>query len=231
MITSEKTDKIIPAFVKAIGEIGPALKNSTNPHFKRSYADLSAVMDACGEALTANSLAPCQSASEDGARMVTRIYHESGQFIEGYVPLILDKDNMQGLGSALTYARRYGLMSMLNIAPEEDDGNAASEKPIKKAPTQEAKEPTIMDLGKKFAEVAKCAPNVMALQTHMTVSGFDFDTDKPNAGTLLFNISSTAPKVYARCMEIVDERRAELSQPTETNEDRPFPPDAKKEAR
>jgi hypothetical protein len=68
---------------------------------------------------------------EDGKHVtITRLMHSSGQWIEdGGVPLILSKDDMQGLGSALTYSRRYGLMSMVGVAPEDDDGNAASQKP------------------------------------------------------------------------------------------------------
>jgi hypothetical protein len=137
MQTSEKTDKIVPAFIAAEHEVGAVKKTATNPHFKSKYADLDAVMDACSEALKKNGLAVWQSATEDGARMVTRLYHESGQWIEGYTPLIVAKNDMQGLGSAYTYARRYGLMAALGIAPEDDDGNAAS--PSKAAPAAQQK--------------------------------------------------------------------------------------------
>lgn len=137
MQTSEKTDKIIPAFIAAEHAVGAVKKTANNPHFKSKYADLEAVMDACAEALKTNGLAVWQSVSEDGGRMVTRLYHDSGQWIEGYTPLIVGKNDMQGLGSAYTYARRYGLMAALGIAPEDDDGNAAAAaKPAAKAPAK-----------------------------------------------------------------------------------------------
>src|SRR5690554_825269 len=128
MQTSEATDKIIPAFVKAQGEVGKAVKSSSNPHFKSKYADLEEVFSACRDALKSNGLAVFQTVTCDGEqmRMITRIYHESGQWIEGACPLILAKRDMQGLGSASTYARRYGLMAVMAIAPEDDDGEAAS---------------------------------------------------------------------------------------------------------
>lgn len=136
MKTSTDTDKIIPAYIKAEHAVGSVKKTSTNPHFKSKYADLEAVMDACSEALDKNGLAIWQSINEDGDKLITRLYHTSGQWMEGYTPLIIAKNDMQGLGSAYTYARRYGLMAIMGIAPEEDDGNAASAKviplPVKK---------------------------------------------------------------------------------------------------
>lgn len=129
MLTSEATDKIIPAFIKAEHAVGAVKKSANNPHFKSKYADLEAVVDACSEALEKNNLGYWQSVSLDGTTMITRIWHESGQWMEGYTPLIVGKNDMQGLGSASTYARRYGLMSALGIAPEDDDGNAAAKSP------------------------------------------------------------------------------------------------------
>ena len=137
MKTSTDTDKIIPAYIKAEHTVGSVKKTASNPHFKSKYANLEAVMDACSDALDKNGLAIWQSITEEGDRMVTRLYHTSGQWMEGYTPLIIAKNDMQGLGSAYTYARRYGLMAIMGIAPEDDDGNAASATiiplPVKKA--------------------------------------------------------------------------------------------------
>lgn len=131
------TDKIsiYAALAKAQSEMGKALKSAANPHFKSKYADLSEVMDACLPALNANGIAVFQPMREtDGARyVVTILAHTGGETIECAVPLIVQKNDMQGLGSAITYARRYGLMSMAGIAPEDDDGNAAA----KAAPQRE----------------------------------------------------------------------------------------------
>ena len=124
---SETIDAISAALAKAQGEIEGATKSSENPHFRSKYADLGNVWDACRGPLTKNGLAIHQGVRGDGEmRLVTTILHASGQWIEDDgMPLLLDKQNMQGLGSALTYARRYGLMGAVGIAPEDDDGNAA----------------------------------------------------------------------------------------------------------
>lgn len=120
---------IYGALAKAQIAMGPALKDSTNPAFKANYADLASVMAACLPALNANGIAVIQPPIDDesGARFVkTILAHESGETLECRVPLIIGKNDMQGYGSAVTYARRYGLMSMAGIAPEDDDGNAAA---------------------------------------------------------------------------------------------------------
>lgn len=129
-------DKSVPSFsgiasalAVAQTQMGAALKNAKNPHFKRNYADLSSVMDACLPALNANGIAVVQPTGEDatGRYVETVLIHgESGGQLSCRVPLIVQKNDMQGYGSAVTYARRYGLMSMAGIAPEDDDGNAAA---------------------------------------------------------------------------------------------------------
>lgn len=123
---------IATALAAAQLEMGKAIKGSTNPHFRSKYADLGAVMDACLPALNKNGIAVVQpfEANDFGQFIVTRFIHESGETLDCPVPLIVGKNDMQGLGSAMTYARRYGLMSLAGIAPEDDDGNAA----VKAAP-------------------------------------------------------------------------------------------------
>ena len=109
--------------------MGKALKQNTNPAFKSKYADLGSVMDACLPALNANGIAVIQPFFDDetGRYIKTIFIHgESGEQMECRVPLITSKNDMQGFGSAATYARRYGLMAMAGIAPEDDDGHAAS---------------------------------------------------------------------------------------------------------
>ena len=125
---------IYAALAKAQSEMGKAIKESANPHFRSKYADLGNVMDACLPALNANGIAVVQPfvPGELGHVVKTILYHESGESIECSVPLLLGKQDMQGLGSAITYARRYGLMSMAGIAPEDDDGNGAAKNPPNK---------------------------------------------------------------------------------------------------
>jgi hypothetical protein len=120
---------IAKAFVKAQSEFGAALKTSTNPHFKSRYADLAACVEAVIDALNNNGIALIQQSfeSDNGITIETVFLHESGEELRSgklHVPAI--KQDPQGYGSALTYARRYSLMAACGIAPEDDDGNAAS---------------------------------------------------------------------------------------------------------
>lgn len=110
-------------------EMGRALKDSTNPAFKSKYADLASVCDACMPALNKHGIAVLQPVFDDesGRYVKTIFVHgDSGEQTECRVPLIVGKQDMQGYGSAVTYGRRYGLMGMAGIAPEDDDGNAAA---------------------------------------------------------------------------------------------------------
>lgn len=118
------------AFVKAKRAFGPALKDKNNPAFRSKYADLGACIEAVDSALLENGIALIQETSEDltGVTIETVLLHESGEMIRGgklHVPAA--KQDPQGYGSALTYARRYSLMATCGIAPEDDDGNAAAQ--------------------------------------------------------------------------------------------------------
>ena len=120
---------IYAALAAAQAEMGKAVKDTENPHFKSKYADLASVMDACMPALNKNGIAVIQPFVTDeisGRAVKTILIHESGETLECTIPLIFGKNDMQGLGSAMTYGRRYGLMAMAGIAPEDDDGNAAA---------------------------------------------------------------------------------------------------------
>lgn len=121
--------KIATAFVQAQKAFGPALKSSTNPHFRSRYADLSACVEAVIDALNSHGIALMQQTSEceDGVIVETVLIHESGEIItSGKLHVPASKQDAQGYGSALTYARRYSLMAACGIAPEDDDGNAAT---------------------------------------------------------------------------------------------------------
>lgn len=128
----DKIKNIATALVKAQKAFGPALKTSTNPHFRSRYADLSACVEAVIGGLNDNGIALIQQLHEsaNGVTVETVFIHESGEMLncgKMFVPAI--KQDAQGFGSALTYARRYSLMAACGIAPEDDDGNAASKKP------------------------------------------------------------------------------------------------------
>ena len=122
---------IAAAFVKAQRAFGPALKTSTNPHFKSKYADLANCVEAVVDALNANGIALMQRTFEckDGVMVETVFVHESGEVMEcGMLHVPAGKQDPQGYGSALTYARRYSLLAATGLAPEDDDGNSASRK-------------------------------------------------------------------------------------------------------
>ncbi len=125
-------NKVAAALVKAQKEFGPALKSSTNPHFKSRYADLAACVEAVIDALNNNGIALTQRVApcDDGVIVETVFIHESGEIINcGQLHVPASKQDPQGYGSALTYARRYSLMAACGIAPEDDDGNAAIKRP------------------------------------------------------------------------------------------------------
>jgi|TARA_R110002124_G_scaffold883_5_gene4497 hypothetical protein len=130
MKMSTDCSKVVPAFISAQGTLERASKDADNPFFKSKYADLSAVWLACQEALGENGLAVIQdvTTSENGVEVSTRVLHISGQWLEcGPLTIPLAKSDAQGVGSAITYGRRYGLSATLGIVTElDDDGNAAS---------------------------------------------------------------------------------------------------------
>lgn len=126
--------EIASALVKARKAFGPALKTKSNPHLKAKYADLSACLEAVEDALIEAGIWLYQETSEcsDGVIVETVFLHGSGESLRCgrlHVPAV--KSDPQGYGSALTYARRYSLMTACGIAAEDDDGNAAARKPAK----------------------------------------------------------------------------------------------------
>jgi hypothetical protein len=124
--------QIASALVKAQKAFGPALKTHTNPAFKSKYADLSACIEAVIDSLNDNGIALIQQTHESdrGVTVETTFVHESGEMLSsGKLHVPAAKQDPQGYGSALTYARRYSLMAACGIAPEDDDGNAGSRKP------------------------------------------------------------------------------------------------------
>jgi hypothetical protein len=129
MIMSTTVESLFPALIKAQSQLKNAIKSAENPHFKSKYADLGAVWDAAKEALSTNNLAALQDAvcDENGLAVNTRIIHSSGEWIDFASPTIpLDKRSAHGIGSALTYGRRYSLSTALGIVADvDDDGNAA----------------------------------------------------------------------------------------------------------
>lgn len=125
------------AFVAAQMATEAVKKAASNPHFKSKYADLSEVVEATVPALNANGIAVIQSPGFDGdlVSITTMLIHESGATVTGTLRMRPTKNDPQGVGSAITYGRRYSLLAMTGAAPEDDDGNAASTPKNPGAPT------------------------------------------------------------------------------------------------
>lgn len=129
MNSSEQINEIAGALAKAQAQMGAAKKDSDNPFFKSKYADLASVVDAIRGPFAENNLSYVQLpiVSEGNRVMVeTVLMHATGQWISSVVDVPVSKADAQGYGSAITYARRYGLQAIAGVAAEDDDGNAAA---------------------------------------------------------------------------------------------------------
>lgn len=127
--SSPTIGSLAAALAKAQAQVQAASKDRTNPAFRSKYADLASVWDACREAITSNGLAIVQLAEDHEVGRValrTILIHASGEFIQTVVSAPLGKNDAQAVGSALTYLRRYSLSAMVGVAPDDDDGNAAT---------------------------------------------------------------------------------------------------------
>ena len=162
MNKSESIKELATALAKAQGQIKGAVKDSANPFFKSKYADLASVVEAIRSAFAANGLSYIQSvepSDKDEVRVETTILHSSGEWIGcGVLALPVSKVDAQGYGSALTYARRYSLSAATGVAPEDDDGNAA---------TVAKPKPAMADLDKALL-VINASPTLKDLQTVFT---------------------------------------------------------------
>lgn len=132
LTTSEHINEIAAALAKAQGSMDNASKDRSNPAFKSKYADLASVRDAVIGPLTAAGIAVIQApaTTAEGVVVETRFVHSSGQWLSCSVGATPRAYDPQSVGSAITYLRRYGLMALASIAPEDDDGNAASAAPM-----------------------------------------------------------------------------------------------------
>jgi hypothetical protein len=133
MLKSESIKTLLPALFKAQQQIGVALKSSFNPHLKSKYADLSSVIEACKLPLAEQGIIILQTIGEDTPPCVTvttaLVHVMSGEWIEASLRLRAAKDDPQGIGGAVTYARRFTLQTIAGVCAEDDDGHAASHAP------------------------------------------------------------------------------------------------------
>ena len=123
---SPELDKLAAALAKAQSEMEGAKKESTNPFFKSSYADLHAVIKSAFPHLSKYGLSVSQGNEiiPNAICVTTTLMHASGQWLRSKVKLPLSKVDAQGVGAAITYGRRYGLSAMVGVAQYDDDANS-----------------------------------------------------------------------------------------------------------
>jgi len=129
MKQSESITDLATALCLAQAEMGGAIKDSNNPFFKSSYADLTSVIKVIKEPFAKYGLSfvqlPVTSAGGNGIGVSTMLMHKSGQWLQSEYLLPMDKVTPQGAGSAITYARRYALQSLVGIPSVDDDSELA----------------------------------------------------------------------------------------------------------
>ena len=130
MKTSEKVDTILPALMAVKNRLQSVTKKTNNPFFKSKYADLNTYLDEVEPHLAENGLMLLQPVTiNNGINVVSSIImNKDGQFVTSEMTVVAKELDMQKLGSAITYARRYTLGSLLSMKAEDDDGNSASGK-------------------------------------------------------------------------------------------------------
>lgn len=136
---TDDTKELFAALCKAQASMGAAVKDSKNPHFRSSYASLTAVLDAVVPVLNAQGITVLQlpHLQDTHVQLTTVLGHTSGQMLTSTVASPMGrKQDAQAVGSCITYLRRYALQSIMGLPVEDDDGNAAS----RRAPQQQRRQ-------------------------------------------------------------------------------------------
>ena len=154
-------------------EVGKVAKDSSNPHYKSKYCDIDTVLDAIREPLKKAGLCFTQLPQQGGLKTI--IATVDGDFsIEGFCEYNLSKNDMQGLGSAITYARRYSLVSMLGLEAEDDDGNKA----VQPKPQPKVENPALVLFNKLKAHYKCSDDDVKAMLSYLNITSKDTDKVK-----------------------------------------------------
>ena len=173
MTRSESIAALAAALSKCQAEVSGADKTKLNPAFKSKYADLASVWDACRAPLSKNGLSVVQLPQADGAKVTvtTMLMHASGEWICTDLTVTAQAVTPVAVGSAITYARRYSLSAIVGVAPDDDDGTAASARP---SPAQRyvAPHPT--------PEVSAPAAHAEPVEQHNTSTGETSDSPAPS---------------------------------------------------
>lgn len=162
---SESIKELATALSKCQGKMESASKDAANPFFKSRYATLAAVWDACREPMAANGLSVVQlpEVSEECVKLETILMHTSGEYISSTLVMRPVKNDPQGLGSCITYARRYALASVVGVSPEDDDGNGATMPNRKAAPPAKETEQSPPSPAETQSEAAMKVGHIEAL--------------------------------------------------------------------
>ncbi len=145
MPQSEQLNELGTALAKAQGELSGAIKDAQNPFFKSHYADLESVWSAIRQPLSKHGLSVIQTTEciNGNAVLSTLLLHSSGQWISGLYPIQPVKTDPQGLGSAITYARRYALAAIVGVYQTDDDAEAAMNRQKPQQAVQAPIKPTV----------------------------------------------------------------------------------------
>lgn len=191
--------KLAEALAKAQAEMESAKKDSVNPHFKSKFADLASVW-AAAKPLALHGLAVIQAPRAEGTKVTvtTMLCHSSGQWIQEALTMKAAQDTPQGIGSAITYARRYGLSAMTGITQDDDDGNTASQSSGK--PSAAAPKPA-----------AAAAPATTTLPIPYTASNEQKTVIRNLFAELGFDTKSKeTAKLMKECSDLCVEEKVEL---------------------
>lgn len=201
-MTSE-IGKLATALSKAQGQMQGAKKDADNPFFKSKYADLASVWEACRKPLADNELSVSQvvDANESGMFVKTMLMHSSGECISGIMPVqFTEKTTAQQIGSIITYYRRYALSAIVGVAPEDDDGNNASQVTLQSPAAKWAQTDTAYDK-------IKSDTTEFVKKIEMTESIGEFNSLVENHAELLKKLADKLPEWSSRTKLKIDQCR------------------------
>ena len=219
MNKSEQINELAAALARAQGQMASAKKDSDNPFFKSKYADLASVVEAIRGPFAEHGLSYVQLPIPTEGNVITIetvLMHASGQWISSVVDVPVAKADAQGYGSAITYARRYGLQAMAGVAAEDDDGNAAAK--AKPRPTEAEMMPTPKAPASNLHPVMEDAlrgiapPRAPEMQEHpnrisFKLKGANYSTAGMTAAQMLqsFDLVPVVDKRYGKdyCREVL----------------------------
>ena len=206
--SSEQIGEIAAALAKAQGDIENVAKDKENPHFKSRYATLAAVLDEARPKFAKHGLAILQMpVNGEGTNLgvVTRLTHSSGQWIESTLYVAPAKFDAQGAGSAITYLRRYSLMAIAGIAPDDDDGEAAIGRPAPKGEANGAPPDRVADVRRATEIKDRLRPAIEQAREPRVID----DIVSVNDADLAF-VKRVHAGTYERLMGLAAARKSEL---------------------